>query len=394
MTPLPPIRTVLRAKQRKDATSVRVNLHARLSEIGTLELWCSEKDGPRSWQLQFDVRADTQTDVEAHTGSAEQQGVLERSDVESCRRIVTGVFGKDAGEKPGGLPQRIAQAIEISRDDWPMTLLRQIWDVLMEVESGRRKSADHEARWLNLLGFSLRPGYGLALDDWRVGQTWRALYGKLTHAKPMCRTEWWILWRRIAGGLAAGQQEALAAPLVALIKRKHQQLKTGRGQGAEFASSGHEEAEVWRLLGGLERLDLRNKIDLGNMLVDLLPKRRMEASRPAMAWALGRIAARVPVYGPLNGVVPAEHAAKWLEQFLSLDFAEPMGLLAVVQMARRTCDRYRDASDRARSLAQEWLQYRSAPEHYIKLVAEGGQLESEEQTLIVGEALPRGLKVV
>jgi hypothetical protein len=394
MKPLPPIRTVLRSKRHKEAQTVNVQLHARLTEIGTLELWCSETDGPRTWQLQFDVRSATQTDVEAHNGLAEQQGVLERETVETCRRMVFDVFGADDLEKPGGLPHRIAQAVEMSRDDWPMTLLRQIWEALMEVEPGRRKSPDHEARWLNLLGFALRPGYGLAVDDWRVAQTWRTVQGKLAFAKPMCRTESWILWRRIAGGLSAGQQGALASPLVALVRKKHQQMMTGRGQGADLAASSHEEAEIWRMLGSFERLPLPAKIELGRMLVDLSPKRKMESSRPAMAWALGRVAARVPVYGPLNGVVPPELCAKWTRRFLEIDFAEPMGQLAVVQMTRRTGDRYRDIPDAVRELAHEWLKHWSAPEHYLALVREGGTLESEEQALIVGESLPRGLRIV
>jgi hypothetical protein len=182
--------------------------------------------------------------------------------------------------------------------------------------------------------------------------------------------------------------------LISLVRKKHQQLTTGRGGGADFAASGHEEAEVWRLLGHLERLAVGAKIDLGGMLIDLLPKRRMEGSRAALAWALGRVAARSPVYGPLNGVVPADHAAKWLMKFAELEFAEPMGLLAAVQMARRTGDRYRDVPEKARRLALTWLTDRGAPQHYLTLVAEGGQLESEEQALIVGESLPRGLRVL
>ena len=31
-----------------------------------------------------------------------------------------------------------------------------------------------------------------------------------------------------------------------------------------------------------------------------------------MLWAIGRLGARVPLYGPLNTVVPAETAADWL----------------------------------------------------------------------------------
>ena len=37
-------------------------LHGRLTEVGTIELWCSEVHGPRTWKLQFDVRSATQTD--------------------------------------------------------------------------------------------------------------------------------------------------------------------------------------------------------------------------------------------------------------------------------------------------------------------------------------------
>ena len=39
MTPLPPMRTVLRTRKKAAAETVSVNLHARLTEIGTLDLW-------------------------------------------------------------------------------------------------------------------------------------------------------------------------------------------------------------------------------------------------------------------------------------------------------------------------------------------------------------------
>ena len=59
LTPLPPIRTVLRTRKKGAAETVSVQLHARLTEIGTLDLWCSERAGKRSWRLQFDVRSAT-----------------------------------------------------------------------------------------------------------------------------------------------------------------------------------------------------------------------------------------------------------------------------------------------------------------------------------------------
>ena len=105
----------------------------------------------------------------------------------------------------------------MNRDDWPASLLRHLWESLLETEPGRRLSPQHEARWLNLTGFALRPGYGLAVDDWRVAETWKLLHGKLIHVTPACRAEWYILWRRIVGGMTVGQQQPLAAPLMGAL---------------------------------------------------------------------------------------------------------------------------------------------------------------------------------
>ena len=66
-------------------------------------------------------------------------------------------------EKPKTIVNAITTATELSKQQWPMSLLRRIWDALIQRDAGRRKSAAHEARWLNLLGYSLRPGYGVAL---------------------------------------------------------------------------------------------------------------------------------------------------------------------------------------------------------------------------------------
>ena len=86
MTPLPPIRTVLRTRKKGEAGDVSVNLHARLTEIGTLDLWCSEVDGRRSWRLQFDVRSATQTDVAAHESAAEREGFVDEAIVAGVPR--------------------------------------------------------------------------------------------------------------------------------------------------------------------------------------------------------------------------------------------------------------------------------------------------------------------
>ena len=171
-------------------------------------------------------------------------------------------------------------------------------------------------------------------------------------------------------------------------------MTTGRGRGGEFSVGSHETAEVWRLLGSFELLTSNAKIELGGMLLDLLPKRKVEATRPAILWALGRLGARQPVYGPLNTVVPADTAAGWLKRLMEFgDSDGSMSLLAVMQIARRTGDRYRDVNEKLRVRVLDWFARHDAPTHFGHLVREVGQLDVEEQGMVFGESLPKGLRI-
>ncbi len=392
MTPLPPIRTVLRTRKKSESGHVSINLHARLTEIGTLDLWCAESDGRRSWRLQFDVRSAVRTDMAAHESAAESEGYLDETTWQACAAHLEQTFGPEGQDKPARLVKHLAKTIGSSRNNWPASLLRRIWEALMELEPGRRRSESHETRWLNVLGFALRPGYGLAVDDWRVAQTWNTVQGKLVHHGAGCRVEGWILWRRIGGGLSAGQQQAVAEPLLGPVRGLHRQLITGKRRGGDFTFSSHETAEIWRLLGSLELLSVATKIELGGILLDLLPKKKMESVRPAIVWALGRIGARVPSYGPLNTVVPAEAAAEWLKNLIDQYGDDPTARLAVMQLARRTEDRYRDIPEKLRTRVLDWFEMQKCPPHFIELVGRGGTLDAEEKGLVFGEALPKGLR--
>jgi hypothetical protein len=392
MTALPPIRTALKTRRRSERGIVPVELHAKLTEIGTLDLWCSEVEGAqRTWRLQFDVRSATQTDVDAHESAAEAEGFVDESAWQACQAMLERTFGATATQSPETLIKRLTDAIGMERGDWPTSLLRRIWEALLELEPGRRKGPVHEARWLNLLGYALRPGYGLAVDDWRVAETWRTVQGKLAHAAPTSRTESLILWRRIAGGCSAGQQKAIAEPLLSAVRTLHKKKMTGKGSDPTF--SPHEGLEVLRLLGSLELLPGETKIELGNLLIDLLPKRKLEQLRPALAWALGRIGARVPVYGPLNTVVSPREAGVWAKKILDIGESDSMSLFALVQIARKTGDRYRDLPESLRDKVLVRLDQAIAPTHTMELVRTGGQLDVQEQTRVFGESLPKGLRI-
>ena len=388
---LPPIRTVLRTSRRSERGTVPVRLHARLSEIGTIELWCSEVGSERTWRLQFDIRSATQTDIAAHQSLAEGEGFVDEAKWEASRDLIRDVFAPAGNADPAGLMKRLSRVLEMDKSEWPTSLLRRIWEMLLELEAGRQRSAAHESRWLNLLGYALRPGYGFALDDWRVAETWRTVRGKLCFGN---EDQSLILWRRAAGGLSRGQQLAIAEPSLAAVRAFHRRFSGRPSKGNESALNPAEAVEFWRLLGSLELLPVPVKIELGEIIVELLPKKKLEKVRDAMAWTLGRIGQRVPVYGPLNSVVPAEKASAWLHALMLRDSGNPTRFLAAMQLARRSDDRHRDLAESDRRAAAQWIRNGGGSEHLTKLIIDGGGLDQDEQNQVVGETLPRGLRML
>jgi hypothetical protein len=264
----------------------------------------------------------------------------------------------------------------------------------METKMGRRKSAKHEARWLNLLGYALRPGYGVALDDWRVTETWRTVKDNSVHGSSNILNETLILWRRLGGGLSRGQQVALADPFLASMRSLEKQLSGKPIKGGALPIRPDDSVEVWRLLGSLELLPETSKVYLGGLIIKILNKPKLKKARNAMVWALGRLGQRTPLYGPLNTVVNVHQTQEWISGLISQSQGSPMEHLAIVQMARLTNDRYRDVDAETRDRVEKWLTREDAAEHLVRLVVEGGSFDAEEQGRVFGESLPQGLRIL
>ncbi len=391
LKPLPPIRTVLDAGRKRDSQAVRVRLHAHLTEIGALEISCRDTQSNRSWRLQFDIRSTTQTDVAAHESAAEAEGIVDEQALAVCFAAISAVFGKSGELKPSKLMPALVDALDAPKHEWPTSVLRRIWERLMEVESGRRRSPQHEARWLNLTGYALRPGFGFAVDDWRVAETWRTVRNRLAH--PASQAESLILWRRIAGGLSRGQQLTIAEPLLAAVRAVHRRFTGGKASSIATALDPSTAPEVWRLLGSLELLPVPVKTELGAAIVELLPKRKLERVRSGMLWTLGRLGQRVPVYGPINTLVPASRANQWLDAVMSLASGDAIEHLVAMQLARVTGDRHRDLELSKREQVATWLEANQAATHFSELVLQGGTLGAEERSQVFGESLPTGLRL-
>ncbi|MCA9063118.1 MAG: Hsp70 family protein [Planctomycetaceae bacterium] len=395
MQALPPIRTVLTTRQKHaDHSSVTAHIAVRLTEIGTLELWCRQVDGNRRWQLQFDIRAATETDRTAHSGEAEKSGIVDDDVVSRAQHDIREVFKSGATVTPDGLPKRIARNLGISRSEWPPSLLRAMWAQLIDLPDARRRSAVHEQRWLNLAGFCLRPGFGMAADDWRVEETWKALKGRIIHGDAATLAEWRILCRRIAGGLTAGQQTQLAASILPLIRARHRQVVSGRGKAPEYATGSHEASEIWRMLASFELLDQKTRIELADIILTFLGRPAFEAVENALIWSIGRIGARIPVYGPLNLVIPVRHVSQWIVDIVRrCDLSGPGTQLTLMQLSRRTNDRFRDIDEELRAEVLQKLKSVEASGHLLQLISEGGELEADEAGQILGESLPSGLRL-
>jgi hypothetical protein len=302
--------------------------------------------------------------------------------------VLASVFAEEGAAKPSKLMQELSTALQLSKSQWPPSLLRAMWLGLMDLQAGRRKSAAHEARWLNLLGYALRPGYGMAADDWRVAQSWRAVHGKLAFPTVSSRNESLILWRRIAGGFSAGQQLTVYQQIAGPLRNVIDPTRRTKGGGGMAAN---EVVELLRLVGSLELLPKSEKAQVGDWLLGMLSVKKWAACRPAMLWTIARLGSRVPAYGPLNCVIDADKVSSWLERLSGATEQDPNFGLALMLCARRVDDRYRDVAPGVREAVLDKLNRIDAPEHYLQLVQQGGQLESEEATQILGEALPLGL---
>jgi hypothetical protein len=237
----------------------------------------------------------------------------------------------------------------------------------------------------------LRPGTGAPLDAWRSRVMWGVFNENLAHGKSEPgKLAWWIAWRRIAGGLAKGQQDQIYDRLAQLLLPSAKQQK----KLAELKASKQELSEIWRLVASLERLPTGHKHKLGDELI-----RRMESRKgredATHLWALSRVGARVPLYGPLNAVVPASKCAEWIGHLLRWDWPEPDKVaFPLAQLGRRTGDRARDLDDATRSKLADAVRAMPGGDRAVVLIEQVVALEAREERVALGDTLPAGLKLV
>jgi hypothetical protein len=275
----------------------------------------------------------------------------------------------DSSLPPEELPGKLEQALALGRNSWPLSAIRRVADRMIALADARRKSAPLEMRWLNLCGFCLRPGFGFPGDDYRIEQVRRIYASGLTFANQVQNEiDWWIFWGRVAGGLNKNQQADIFQRLSPNL------LPRGTKRPPRLNNSLLR--EMWRSAASLELLPLQTKTQLGDAL---LAKVKAGDMRETSLWCLARIGARKLFYGPINQVLPATTATRWVEALVKF----PSSQDTLVSIARRTGDSTRDLSPATLELVR-----RSIPEALVP-VLEGE--EEEDLGKVFGEELPSGL---
>jgi hypothetical protein len=255
--------------------------------------------------------------------------------------------------------------------------------VLLEVADGRKLSPRHEVRWLNLFGYCLRPGFGDPQDSFRIIQARRIYQAGLAFPRELqSQVDWLVLWRRIGGGLSSAHQQELRNYLGDLgIGRK----KPGTRLNSQLEHDG------WRLLASLEHLSGATRAALGS---ELLRKLRREPSDSGWLWSLGRFGVRIPLYGSLSCLIPAETAADWITALLDLRELTHEMASAVVQLGRRVDRRTRDISqDVARSAIAGLKSAGVADDIFLRPLHEYIPPVRADIVRTFGEPLPKGLEL-
>jgi hypothetical protein len=126
----------------------------------------------------------------------------------------------------------------------------------------------------------------------------------------------------------------------------------------------------------------------------LVAKIRKEPENAIWLWSLGRLGARIPLYGPLHSVVAAEIAGEWLKALLDLSTFTAVTGSAIVMIARRTNDGSRDIDVAIREQAISRLMPLEIAEETIQLLSKYVPPERADAVRSFGESLPLGLHVV
>ena len=126
---------------------------------------------------------------------------------------------------------------------------------------------------------------------------------------------------------------------------------------------------------------------------ELVRRVRRAATDASLLWAIGRVGARTPLYGPLSSVVLPQETARWLDALVSVKITSPDLIAAIVQLAGVTGDSLRDLDERERQRAAARLRDSGAADEALRALEQPVMRSAVDASRVFGEPLPSGLRL-
>lgn len=383
MHALPPLLTVLKFGKKVLGSELHgkipVHLFVKFSELGTLELWISSQVSDHQWSLEFQLR--TAAGQENSLASLDKGRLDETFDfrfLDKAKEHIREAFQPGSLVKFERLNEELEEILEQPRRNWTPSILRGLFESLLESAPKRKLGKEAEERFWNFSGFLLRPGFGYPLDDFRIKELWKIILSDLQSKRPIeVKVQQWICFRRIAGGLSKGLQMHLMNEILPSLVNGEMIIKN--------KTDAYHTLEKIRTFASFELLDVSLKVKYAQAI---LKRIKQGVADKAEFWALGRIGARHLVYGSAANIVPSVECEKWILELMKTETVkkEPL-LFTLSQLARKTDVRELNVSEKLRETLIEKF-----PELKERLT-QTSHLSLAEQEQIFGDKLPLGLSL-
>ena len=363
----------------KGNKTLPLTIKSHLSQNNSLQLYCleaTESDSPLQWPLVFNL-----SQVE---DSSKEEGLPAMATPTlnlKCELAIKSLFGKKVkhDQKPSKLVSELETHLELAKAEWGIELLRQIAQDLLVGIHRRGRSLEHESVWLNLAGYCLRPGFGHSKDIELMDKVWPMFQSGLTFPKETrAQIQWYILWRRVAGGLNKPQQETIFAKIYPSIKKK---VNTS--------------AELFLLAGSLEYIDIQKKIQLGDLLVQDILSGKKDCI-DAKLFCLARLASRVPLHGSAVHTIRPSFVEPWVRSLLTLNHSQK-SYRALPHLYSLVCrvvnHRELDIGVEIRTQVLDKLKTLPKCEGYSALISDYVPIDTKDFENLFGESLPIGISL-
>ena len=333
-----------------------VSLVARMNALGLLQISCisAAPGSGQSWPLEFNMRLHEQDGVSVPGARQSREATVQiepnaaADALETARKQIGMALAQpSAKSKKGKLTAgTILKTLELilgsPRSGWNGPLLRALWPALEERLDSRRLSVDHEEAWLIIAGFLLRPGFGVVRDEFRMDALWRLHDVGPCFPGRRIKSQEYILWRRVAGGLTRERQN---------------KLLTGE---VDKICSGKAPDELVRLTGSLELISHDTKAELIRRFLDIAVTlaRAKRHCAPYLA-ALGLLLNRTPLYAGPEIVVSPDLVERAYSAFQDFDWTNPELVYLqnlFLRAARVVDDRRLDVPEPLRTLIADKLE--------------------------------------